>query len=79
MIDEAWKEHLREMDDLKQSVQAATYEQKDPLLIYKFESFQLLRGWYKGLIVKLPLSLSRGGIYLSKVREMLESSIAKKD
>lgn len=41
MIDEAWKEHLREMDDLKQSVQNAVYEQKDPLLIYKFESFNL--------------------------------------
>ncbi|MDR0420855.1 MAG: preprotein translocase subunit SecA [Prevotellaceae bacterium] len=40
-IDEYWKEHLREMDDLKQSVQNATYEQKDPLLIYKFESFNL--------------------------------------
>lgn len=43
MIDENWKEHLREMDDLKQSVQNATYEQKDPLLIYKFESFELFR------------------------------------
>ncbi|MFY9116258.1 MAG: preprotein translocase subunit SecA [Bacteroidales bacterium] len=41
MIDEYWKEHLRDMDDLKQSVQSATYEQKDPLLIYKFESFNL--------------------------------------
>ena len=41
IIDVAWKEHLREMDDLKQSVQNATYEQKDPLLIYKFESFKL--------------------------------------
>ncbi|MBK8845632.1 MAG: SEC-C domain-containing protein [Bacteroidetes bacterium] len=41
MIDEAWKEHLREMDDLKQSVQGAVYEQKDPLLIYKLESFNL--------------------------------------
>ena len=43
MIDEAWKEHLRDMDDLKQSVQNATYEQKDPLLIYKFESFNLFK------------------------------------
>lgn len=43
MIDEYWKEHLREMDDLKQSVQNATYEQKDPLLIYKFESFKLFQ------------------------------------
>jgi preprotein translocase subunit SecA len=42
-IDESWKEQLREMDDLKQSVQNATYEQKDPLLIYKFESFNLFK------------------------------------
>ncbi len=42
-IDEDWKEHLRDMDDLKQSVQNASYEQKDPLLIYKFESFELFR------------------------------------
>ncbi len=48
-IDEAWKEHLRELDDLKQSVQNASYEQKDPLLIYKFESFEL----FKTMIIKL--------------------------
>jgi preprotein translocase subunit SecA len=42
-IDEAWKEHLRELDDLKQAVQNASYEQKDPLLIYKFESFNLFK------------------------------------
>jgi len=41
IIDEAWKEHLREMDELKQSVQNAVYEQKDPLLVYKTESFSL--------------------------------------
>lgn len=43
MIDDSWKEHLREMDDLKQSVQGAVYEQKDPLLIYKFEAFELFK------------------------------------
>jgi preprotein translocase subunit SecA len=43
IIDESWKENLRELDDLKQSVQNATYEQKDPLLIYKFESYELFR------------------------------------
>jgi preprotein translocase subunit SecA len=43
MIDSAWKEHLREMDELRQSVQNAAYEQKDPLLIYKFESFDLFK------------------------------------
>jgi preprotein translocase subunit SecA len=43
MIDQHWKEHLREMDDLRQSVRSAVYEQKDPLLIYKFESFNLFK------------------------------------
>ncbi|MBQ5639096.1 MAG: SEC-C domain-containing protein, partial [Alistipes sp.] len=50
-IDDAWREHLREMDDLRQSVQNATYEQKDPLLIYKFESF--------GLFQKMLLKVNR--------------------
>jgi len=49
IIDDIWKEHLREMDDLKQAVQTASYEQKDPLLIYKFESFNL----FKALINKV--------------------------
>jgi preprotein translocase subunit SecA len=49
VIDDAWKEHLREMDELRSSVQNATYEQKDPLLIYKFESFEL----FKNLIQKV--------------------------
>lgn len=43
MIDNEWKEHLREMDDLRTSVQQAVYEQKDPLLIYKLESFELFK------------------------------------
>lgn len=43
VIDMTWKEHLREMDDLKQSVQNAVYEQKDPLLIYKFEAFEMFK------------------------------------
>lgn len=49
LIDESWKEHLREMDDLKQSVQNAHYEQKDPLLIYKLESYNL----FKDMILKI--------------------------
>src|SRR6056300_252029 len=44
MVDEAWKTHLRKMDELKQSVQLAVHEQKDPLLIYKFEAFELFKG-----------------------------------
>ena len=43
LIDDKWKEHLRDMDDLRQSVVTAQYEQKDPLLIYKFEAFELFR------------------------------------
>ena len=43
IIDQTWKEHLRDMDDLKQSVQNAVYEQKDPLIIYKFEGFELFK------------------------------------
>ncbi|MEQ9405335.1 MAG: preprotein translocase subunit SecA [Cyclobacteriaceae bacterium] len=44
-IDQLWKEHLRDMDDLRQSVRNATYEQKDPLLIYKFEGFEMFKGF----------------------------------
>ncbi|MGV3684443.1 MAG: preprotein translocase subunit SecA [Daejeonella sp.] len=43
LIDEAWKEHLREMDELKQSVQNAVYEQKDPLIVYKMEAFNMFK------------------------------------
>ncbi len=43
IIDEKWKNHLRKMDDLKQSVQLAVHEQKDPLLIYKFEAYELFK------------------------------------
>jgi preprotein translocase subunit SecA len=53
-MDDAWKENLRELDDLKQSVQNATYEQKDPLLIYKFESFQL----FKNMVEKLNVDIT---------------------
>jgi preprotein translocase subunit SecA len=54
VIDDSWKEHLREMDELKQSVQNAVYEQKDPLLIYKFESFEL----FKQMISKVNRELA---------------------
>ena len=49
IIDDAWKTHLRKMDELKQSVQLAVHEQKDPLLIYKFEAFEL----FKSMIEKV--------------------------
>ena len=49
LIDNAWKEHLRELDDLKESVQNASYEQKDPLVIYKLESFNLFKAMLENI------------------------------
>jgi len=61
-IDELWKEHLREMDELKQAVQAATYEQKDPLLIYKFESFELFKSMIERVNKNVISTLMKGHI-----------------
>ena len=63
-IDEHWKEHLRDMDDLKQSVQNATYEQKDPLLIYKFESFNIFKNMLESLSKDILSFLFRAHIPL---------------
>ncbi len=62
MIDDSWKEHLREMDDLKQSVQNAAYEQKDPLLIYKFESFELFKSMVQKINKDIDSFLIKGDI-----------------
>ena len=76
-IDDAWKEHLRELDDLKQSVQNASYEQKDPLLIYKFESFNL----FKQLIQKVNRDISsfliKGNLPTTDAEEVKEARIPK--
>ena len=64
-IDDNWKEHLRELDDLKQSVQNATYEQKDPLLIYKFESFELFRQMIDRVNRDVVATLMKGHIPIS--------------
>jgi len=63
-IDDAWKEHLREMDDLKQSVQNASYEQKDPLLIYKFESFELFKKMIQRINKDVVSFLVKGDIFV---------------
>lgn len=67
-IDELWKEHLRELDQLRQSVQNASYEQKDPLVIYKVESFHLFEGMLNRLNVKAMSILMRGQIYIPQPR-----------
>lgn len=61
-IDDAWKEHLREMDELRHSVQNASYENKDPLLIYKLESYNLFKGMVDTMNRKTVAILMRGQI-----------------
>ena len=62
LIDEAWKNHLRKMDELKQSVQLAVHEQKDPLLIYKFEAFELFKLMIANLNREVISFLLKGSI-----------------
>lgn len=63
-IDELWKEHLRELDQLRQSVQNASYEQKDPLVIYKIESFHLFENMLSMLNNKAISAMMHGQIYI---------------
>ena len=63
VIDDEWKEHLRQLDDLKQSVQNASYEQKDPLLIYKLESFNIFKQMLDALNRRAIAILLRGQIH----------------
>ncbi len=74
IIDEAWKEHLREMDDLKQSVQTATYEQKDPLLIYKFESFELFKKMIQRINKDITSFLIKGNLPLQDAENVKEAT-----
>ncbi len=78
MIDEAWKEHLREMDDLKQSVQAATYEQKDPLLIYKFESFQLFKRMVQRINREITSFLIKGDLPIQSSGDVREAQLPRR-
>ncbi|MBL4677965.1 MAG: preprotein translocase subunit SecA [Mucilaginibacter sp.] len=74
LIDDAWKEHLREMDELKQSVQNAVYEQKDPLLVYKFEAFELFRQMLASVNKELMSFLFRGGIAVQQAPEQVREA-----
>jgi preprotein translocase subunit SecA len=74
LIDDAWKEHLREMDELKQSVQNAVYEQKDPLLVYKFEAFELFRQMLSNVNKELVSFLFRGGIPVQQAPEEIREA-----
>ena len=73
LIDEAWKEHLREMDELKQSVQNAVYEQKDPLIVYKIEAFELFKQMLASVNKEVAGFLFKGGIPVHQSEEVREA------
>ena len=73
IIDDLWKEHLRELDDLRQSVQNAAYEQKDPLLIYKFESFNLFEKMLLNINREITSFLSRAQLPLREESDVQEA------
>lgn len=76
-IDDAWREQLREMDELRQSVQNASYEQKDPLLIYKLESFNLFKEMINQVNKKIVSILMKGHIPISDPSEVKEAAERK--
>ena len=77
-IDENWKDHLREMDDLRQSVQNASYEQKDPLLIYKLESFNLFKVMVENVNSKSVSVLMRGQIPIQQPEQVKRADTEEK-
>ncbi|MDR2414430.1 MAG: preprotein translocase subunit SecA [Odoribacteraceae bacterium] len=78
-IDDLWKEHLREMDDLKQSVQNAAIEQKDPLLIYKFESFNLFKVMIDKINKSVVSTLMKGQIPFAAPEEVRRAEERRTD
>ena len=73
-IDEAWKEHLRDLDQLRQSVQNASYEQKDPLLIFKLESFGMFKDMIDTINRKTVAILMRGQIPVREPEQVREAA-----
>ncbi len=79
VIDNAWKEHLREMDDLKQSVQNASYEQKDPLLIYKLESFEMFDKLVEKVNREIISFLNKGSLPIAESTQVKEAKLPESD
>jgi preprotein translocase subunit SecA len=78
IIDQNWKEHLRDMDDLKQSVQNAVYEQKDPLLIYKFEGFEAFKKFIAKVNEETISFLMKAEIPIQEADEVHEAHAQKR-
>ncbi|MDG1871131.1 MAG: preprotein translocase subunit SecA, partial [Flavobacterium sp.] len=74
IVDEAWKKHLRKMDELKQSVQLAVHEQKDPLLIYKFEAFNLFNAMLNGINKEVISFLFKGDLPAQQNQQIQEAT-----
>ncbi len=74
LIDDAWKDHLRQMDDLKQEVQTAGYEQKDPLVIYKIESFNLFKGLISNINKEIASFLFKGMIPVADPQQQVRAA-----
>ncbi|MEI6137729.1 MAG: preprotein translocase subunit SecA [Mariniphaga sp.] len=77
-IDEHWKENLRELDELRTSVQNASYEQKDPLLIYKLESFNLFKAMMERINKGVVSTLMKGQIPISDPEQVREAPVARR-
>ncbi len=77
VIDDEWKEHLRQLDDLKQSVQNASYEQKDPLVIYKVESFNMFKQMVGEMNAKTVSILMRGQIPMQEPTTVQEREMPR--
>ena len=73
IVDEAWKKHLRKMDELKQSVQLAVHEQKDPLLIYKLEAFNLFRAMIDNVNKEVISFLFKGDLPAQENQQIQEA------
>jgi preprotein translocase subunit SecA len=78
MIDESWKHHLRQMDDLKKEVQNASLEQKDPLLIYKLEAFELFKTLASDINRSVVSFLFKGNITSSNPESVQTNQKAKR-
>ncbi|OIQ38739.1 MAG: preprotein translocase subunit SecA [Bacteroidetes bacterium MedPE-SWsnd-G1] len=79
IIDDTWKDHLRQMDELKQSVRNAQYEQKDPLLIYKFESFELFNKMLNKVNKEVLSFLFKGDLPSRNANEVSQARERKRE
>ena len=79
IVDDSWKTHLRKMDELKQSVQLAVHEQKDPLLIYKFEAFELFKGMLDDVNKEVISFLFKGELPSETTNAIQEARVQKQE